>query len=516
MNKKSSANTTAVIEIGSNNVRMRVSQLSKGKLSTLDTLEHPVALGHDVFENGSISFNSLRELSGVLSKFSASLLSYNIEKPRVVSCTVLREAKNRSLVADQLKVRNNMDVTVLEDGQEKAYIYSEIIQALTEEPSVRGKNSMIAYVGSGSIGIAVFDGEKIVYSQNISMGASKLNDILHELRRQAEDFYTLLEEYLETLFNRISIEEFQVENLIFTGSQIRQVAKLCGAKQENEVYHISIKNLQSVYNSLRPLTAESVGIRCGITERQAAVLYTALFIYRGMLRFCPNAKEVLSPPADISMAITRRILQPKSEVKWDNYIHDSALACAWDTAKRFGCNPAHSKLIGEYACGIFDKLKKIHGLDPSKRLILQLAAILHSCGSVVSVRQHNRCTFDLVKGMDIFGLSAAEVLETAFVAGSISDNLSVEENPDFSLLSNRERIVISKLAAIFRLANAMDKSHREKLKNLKISLDVDKVYFTAKSSSNTLLERWAFEESSQFFKDVFGLSPELAVKFDRM
>ena len=38
--------------------------------------------------------------------------------------------------------------------------------------------------------------------------------------------------------------------------------------------------------------------------------------------------------------------------------------------------------------------------------------------------------------------------------------------------------------------------------------------FKAKASENTLLERWAFVESAQYFKEVFGLSPELSIKFD--
>ena len=162
MNKKSAAPIAAVIEIGSNNVKLRVSQLSKGKIQTLDRLEYPIGLGHDVFENGSVSFDSLRELSAALSKFSAALLSYNIEKPRVVSCSALREAKNRALVIDQLKVRNGLDVEVLDDSQEKAYIYGEIMERLEREQAVKGGASLIAYVGAGSIGIAVFDGQQAV------------------------------------------------------------------------------------------------------------------------------------------------------------------------------------------------------------------------------------------------------------------------------------------------------------------------------------------------------------------
>ena len=76
---------------------MRVSQWTKGNVVTLDRLEYPVGLGHDVFSSGDISFDSLREISSVLSKFSAALLSYNIEKPKVISCTALREAEKTGL-----------------------------------------------------------------------------------------------------------------------------------------------------------------------------------------------------------------------------------------------------------------------------------------------------------------------------------------------------------------------------------------------------------------------------------
>ena len=242
MNKKSAPRAAAVIEIGSNNVRMRVSQWAKGTVATLDRLEYPVSLGHDVFSSGDISFDSLRELSSVLSKFTAALRSYNIEKPKVISCTALREAKNRALVVDQLKVRNGLEVTVLEDSQEKAYIYKEVMERL-DGAKLHPGNTMIAYVGSGSIGVAVYDGQKIIYTQNISMGALKLHDVLRHLHHQeADDFYYIIEEYLDTILNRIAISRFQVKNLVLTGSQLELVAQLCEAKKAGIPYQISVKN----------------------------------------------------------------------------------------------------------------------------------------------------------------------------------------------------------------------------------------------------------------------------------
>ena len=384
MNKKSAPRAAAVIEIGSNNVRMRVSQWAKGTVATLDRLEYPVSLGHDVFSSGDISFDSLRELSSVLSKFTAALRSYNIEKPKVISCTALREAKNRALVVDQLKVRNGLEVTVLEDSQEKAYIYKEVMERL-DGAKLHPGNTMIAYVGSGSIGVAVYDGQKIIYTQNISMGALKLHDVLRHLHHQeADDFYYIIEEYLDTILNRIAISRFQVKNLVLTGSQLELVAQLCEAKKAGIPYQISVKKLTSLYQSIRSATAESIANRFNITEERAALLYTSLSIYNGMLRFCPQAENVISPPVDISEAMLRYQLAPKADATLATYLRESALACAQTTAQSFGCNLEHSAHTGEIACQIFDKLKKVHGVDSSKRLILELASTLHSCGSFVN------------------------------------------------------------------------------------------------------------------------------------
>lgn len=516
MNKKYSAHKAAVIEIGSNNVRMQVSQLSKGQLTLLDSLEYPVNLGHDVFETGNISFESLRELSGVLGKFSAALLSYGVEKPKVISCTALREAKNRALVADQLKVRNGLSVSVLEESEEKAYLFSELINHLAGEEALKNKHSLLAYIGSGSIGVAVFDGSRVVYSQNISMGALKLYDIMARLRRDIDDFHFIVEEYLDTILNRIHISEFHIETLVLTGSGISQIAKLCGAKGNGkEPYRIGVKKLSSLYREICGLTMEAIAQRYNISEEEAAVLYSTLSIYHSMLRFQPDAAELLSPQADISEAIARYLLAPKTEGAFQTYLRESAIACTELSARRFGCDLEHSRLVGSFACTIFDRLKKVHGLAPSKRLILELAALLHSCGSYVSVRKHNQCTYDLIKGMDIFGLRQSEVTEIAFVAGSISEALSQEENLDFSLLPGEEQLIISKLAAIFRLANALDKSHSGKFHELRISLEEDRVLFRAETSeSNHLLEKWSFREAAWYFQKIFGLSPELTVKFE--
>lgn len=79
-------------------------------------------------------------------------------------------------------------------------------------------------------------------------------------------------------------------------------------------------------------------------------------------------------------------------------------------------------------------------------------------------------------------------------------------------MTEERRLEILKLVAIFRLANALDKSKRRKLHISKIRITNEKLEIKATASGSALLEKWAFEECAGLFKEVFGLSPELQIR----
>ena len=284
MNKKLPGGPAAVIEIGSSAVRMRVSQLKHGEIEMLDSLEYPVFFGHEVFTTGRISFESLRQLSSILTKFTTALEGYNCKNVRVVSSTVMREAENRSFVIDQLKIHNNLHLEILEYSEEKALICSEIIRLLKEESKIEMKDALIAYVGTGSIGVALYDGKAICTSQNIPIGSLKLHDALGALSRECDDFYPAVEEYLDIILNRVDIPKKDIRSIILTGSDLELVASVCGAEKSGDLYTISAKKMHAAYKEIRMMSHSAIARRYNISEELAEILYTALSIYTGMLR----------------------------------------------------------------------------------------------------------------------------------------------------------------------------------------------------------------------------------------
>jgi exopolyphosphatase/guanosine-5'-triphosphate,3'-diphosphate pyrophosphatase len=201
-----------------------------------------------------------------------------------------------------------------------------------------------------------------------------------------------------------------------------------------------------------------------------------------------------------------------SKDEYFEHVRVNAISCAQAIALTYHCNQKHSDNIRKCACRIFDKMKGAHGLDHRKRLLLELAAILHECGHYVTAKQHLLSTFDLIKNIDIYGLTDEEMLIIAYVSRYNEYDVPNFDDTELIHLNDKNRLIVSKLVAIFRLANALDKSQKQKFKDIKVKLENDKLLIMAQSSSNVYLERWAFDQCALFFKEVFGYNPILTVK----
>ena len=103
-----------------------------------------------MFSNNKISFESIRSISSALHGFTELMAEYGVDSCRVVATTAMREAGNRAFVVDQLKIQNGLQVEILEDNQEKAFVYGEILKKLPD--TLKEGNTLITYIGTGSIG----------------------------------------------------------------------------------------------------------------------------------------------------------------------------------------------------------------------------------------------------------------------------------------------------------------------------------------------------------------------------
>ena len=73
-------------------------------------------------------------------------------------------------------------------------------------------------------------------------------------------------------------------------------------------------------------------------------------------------------------------------------------------------------------------------------------------------------------------------------------------------------LTVAKLTAILRLANSLDRSHKQKLDGMKAVLQDNQLMVHITTSQDTTLESGFFELSKEFFREVYSVEPVLKVK----
>lgn len=201
----------------------------------------------------------------------------------------------------------------------------------------------------------------------------------------------------------------------------------------------------------------------------------------------------------------------KGILKPEHNFENDIIEAARNIAKRYHTNRNHTIVMEQLALTIFDKLKNVHGLGRRERLLLQIAVLLHDCGKYINMSGHPECSYNIIMATEMIGLSH---LERELVANVVRFNsgeiLSYEELAASSLLGKEEYMKIAKLTAILRVANALDRSHRQKIREIKVTLkDNHTMQILVDTTEDLTLEQALFGEKAEFFEEVYSIRPVL-------
>ena len=119
----------------------------------------------------------------------------------------------------------------------------------------------------------------------------------------------------------------------------------------------------------------------------------------------------------------------------------------------------HARQVTRLALQLFDATQELHHLDAHARLLLERAAFLHNTGMMIEARRHHKHSYKLIKGAKLPGFTDEERHEIACVARYHRRALPGPSHEEFAALSRSARKRVSALAALLRVADALDYSH---------------------------------------------------------
>lgn len=500
----------AAIDVGSYEVEMKIYEISnKNGIVMLNHVRHIIELGKDTYASGRVDFKHIDELCEVLYGFTEVMKEYKVTKYVAYATSSIREAENKSIILDRIKVKTGLEVHVLSNSEQRFLGYKAL--AVKEEfASFIQEGTAIVDVGAGSIQISLFDKDTLVTTQNIKLGSLRIRELLYKLSHDREHFNCLIKELINNdiqTFKKIYLKDRNIKNIIAMGDYIMYF----GLKNGKFTQYMTREQFLDRFNSLMGKNVDQISGKMGITEEQASLLMPCVMVYKRLIEETVT-ENIWFPIVDLCDGIAAEYAIDNRLIKIEHNFDDDIINAARIISKKYKANQNHISILEKNVVTIFDAMKKIHGLGEREKKLLRLAAILHDCGKYISMSQPGEASYNIVMSTEIIGLSHRE---RNIIANIVKYNTEdfFEDNDGVYDGEKEDYMTVVKLVAILRVANAMDRSHRQKFKDSKAVIKEDNtLVITTYGNEDITLEKGLFTAKADFFEEVYGIKPILRQK----
>ncbi len=505
--------TFAAIDVGSYEICMKIFELSaKNGMKEIDCLKHKVELGTQTYRNGKIDNSSVEEVIKVLKDFAKTMDAYKVCDYVAYGTSAIREMKNSRIILNQIKLRTGIEIQQINNAEQRFLDYKSVAAKMGDFLEDINADTAILDIGGGSIQLSLFENNTLVTTQNLKLGVLRLWENLRVLNVKSSAFEELIGELCVNqlqVFKKLYMKEKLIPNLIIVDDYLSPVLQKSLRAGTN---HISEEEFVQFLNEIRNMPLREMAKKYAISEDGAILLFICSVLVCNV-KSIMQSQYLYMPGVTLTDGIAYEYAEKEKYIKPAHDFEQDIIVCAKNISKRYMGSKKRAETLEKISLTIYDSMKKQHGLGKRERLLLQISAILHDCGKYISLVDLAECSYHIIKSTEMIGLSHAE---QEIVANVVKYNHS--EFPYYEGIRKdigireEDYLTIAKLTAILRIANGLDRSHRQKFRDIKAVVKENELVITTSNAVDTTLERGLFKERALFFEEVFSIKPVILLK----
>jgi exopolyphosphatase/guanosine-5'-triphosphate,3'-diphosphate pyrophosphatase len=496
----------AVLDIGASAVRLTVAEAPAGEpIRILEEATRGVLLGKDTFTHGRLGAATVEATLKALEGFRRIMDTYGVVRYRAVATSAVREAQNRDAFLDRVRLRTGIDVEIIDGSEENRLSYMAVRETLKAHPALTTDSALLVEVGGGSGDISFLRKGEPVHSGTYALGSIRMRQSLASWHGSNEQRVRLLRRHIHNVVEDIRREMplREAKHFIALGGDVRFAASLIVAEEpEDGIWVLPTEAFVSFCEQVLLDDVEQLVERHRLAQAEAETLVPALLAYRELL-LETAAERVTVPDASLRAGLLMDVARADDGRGIEDF-RRQVLASAQALGEKYRYDAPHALNVAHLATRIFDDLRAEHGLSDRDRLLLEVAALLHDIGIYVSLRGHHKHSQYLLSVSEIFGLSRDDMAVVSNVARYHRRSMPQKSHLPYMALDRFTRVDVSKLAAILRVANALDADHLQKMKDVRVTSEEGSLVLEVEGAGDFTMERLVALARADLMTEVFG------------
>lgn len=504
-----SSDLACVINCASSFIRMVIAEFDEaGHPRVIESVINYHSLGRDVFTYGIVRRRSLLAALKIFGQYEELMAGYGLKpsQAKVIGTSALREARNRDAFIDRIEVRTGFRINVIDGMEENRLMYMMVQHVLAPVmPQIQKYNAMIVEVGGGSTEVILLRRGMINAIHSVSFGAIRLEEDYRDFSASPAMNESAVRQSLNTVKELLSHEmkTSSVRFFIAVGNYARLTAGLLGGRESDGYSVVTRTAWEKLTEEARRMRPEDCVLKWGLPMAAVEGLGNALQAGCFLMEDT-QVEEIHIPWGAHSEGILLELrpgIDPEVQARFMEQVRASAVSLG----KKYHFDAAHAFHVTDLALSLFDQLKEDHGLGDRPRLLLEIGSLLHDIGTYIKPSGHHKHGMYLVENAEIFGLDPREIKIVSNLVRYHRKSPPGPTHPNYTVLPREDRLLVLKLASLLRVADALDRGHTQKIKNLRVEHRSEEIRIRADWDVDPVSERFSLSTKGKMFEEIYGL-----------
>ncbi len=513
--KAEGANTVAALDLGSNSFHLVVARaLSERSFEVLLKEKAMIRLGDVVSRLGYIDASHSKAVVDSIRSFRTLAESLGASELVALATSAFRDAENSSEIVDLIEEETGISVSVISGTREAELIFKAVSNSVNFHDQV----AMCADLGGGSLEIIFGTQSELLWSHSFNLGVARLtSQFLRDADALPVKAVQKMRRYVrETLAPvQAKLELYGPALLIGTSGSFLNLARIAIMAERpdldpallNDMNQATVGRpaLKSAFKAIMKSDTSSRLAIPGLDPKRVDIIPAAAVVLDEIMRF--GLKELTLSEWALREGIILSELEGYEPL--EDGVDSIRYASVMGVTRRFAWNGFHAEQVAKLALSLFDQTRPLHNLSDHERELLFYAALLHDIGEHIAMEDHDKHSAYLIENSRLRGFAPHEKRVLVCLGRFHRRGYPRTDYPAFAQLNEEWQVIVIKLAAILRLADALDRSHEAVVDSIEVEQHMDRLIIRLSTQGDFELESFGLRRKRSLFEQTFGVKVTL-------